>query len=294
MSAERIVLVNTTLDQGDILADYLQWNFDLGVDFIIVQDKGSTDETCDVLDRFARTKRLTWYTLPERNMLKYNTSRVLAAMARERYEADWIVYCDTDEFLCPQGESLRTILGRAGDEGVTVLNVPRLNMTGPVPSAERRATQILILRIDRPLTATEEQIRTGILPVPHVFMKHLPKTVVRASALLEYGPGAHNASVSWGRSEHAADLKLLHYPFRRFEKFRKKVDNAAAWLHDNPHLDQGWGWHWRRLIKMDEHGLAEEFERQFVSPEQAREFVRDGTCTADETVASWLDYKSVI
>jgi glycosyltransferase involved in cell wall biosynthesis len=294
MSADRIVLVNATLDQGDILADYLQWNLDLGVDSIIVQDKGSTDESRDVLDRFEKTKRLAWYVLPERNMLKYNTSQALAAMARERFEADWIIYCDADEFLCPQGEDLRTILRRARRDGVTVLTVPCFNMTGPVPTAGQRATQVLTLRIDRPVMYTDEQIRTGILPVPYGFVQHLPKTIVRAAALVDYGPGTHNANSSWGRNESAADLKILHYPYRRFEKFKKKVQNAAAWLNDNPHLEQGWGWHWRRLVKLDEQALVEEFERQFVSPEQAQELVRDGTCTVDETVAKWLDQKSIV
>ena len=34
------------------------------------------------------------------------------AMARDRYEADWIIYCDVDEFVCTHGKSLRTRAGR--------------------------------------------------------------------------------------------------------------------------------------------------------------------------------------
>ena len=65
--------------------------------------------------------------------------------------------------------------------------------------------------------------------------------------------------------------------------------NAARWFEDNKHLEPWWGWHWRRWIRLEQAGrLREDYDDQFVSPSRAQQLVRQGTCSIDETVASWI------
>ena len=139
------------------MEDFLDWHLDLGVDLILALDGGSTDGTRAVLERYARTKRVVWFALPERNMTKYSIADELPAMARDRYEADWIIYCDVDEFVCTHGKSLRTVLAECDRDGITLLNLPRRTMTGPLIPPGRRATEVLTLRIDRTVVPTTEQ-----------------------------------------------------------------------------------------------------------------------------------------
>ena len=58
-------------------------------------------------------------------MTKYPIADELAAMARDRYGADWIIYADVDEFVCTHGKSLRTVLADSDREGITLLDLPR-------------------------------------------------------------------------------------------------------------------------------------------------------------------------
>ncbi len=83
-------------------------------------------------------------------MLKYASDVVLATMARDQYDAEWIIQCDADEFLYSQGDDLRTILGNAKTGDFTMLSVPVRNMTGPPLQPGESAPQKLTLRIDRP------------------------------------------------------------------------------------------------------------------------------------------------
>lgn len=288
MRADKILLVTNVYDQGDVLGDYLQWYLDMGIDAIVVQEYGSTDNSIEVLDRFAATGRVTWFALPERDMRKYDMGTAVAAIARDRFAADWIVQCDADEFLCPDGD-LRAILRDAERDGLTALNVPCLNMTGPVLNPGQSAPGHLRLRIDRPTPVQPAHQVGDDLPVPHIFMKVPPKTIVRASALVKYGAGTHGAAVSWGHGKDAGYLRFLHFPIRGYDKFEKKIQNTAAWLNDNPHLEAKWGWHWRRFIRLHQSGrLREEYEAQFVSPAQAESLVRDEICSVDDTVARWV------
>src|SRR5580765_3240148 len=110
MSSGRIILITMPYDQADIVEDFLDWHLELGVDLILALDGGSTDGTRDILTRYARTKPVVWFALPERDMTKYSIADELTAVARDRYAADWILYVDVDEFVCTHGKDLRTVL----------------------------------------------------------------------------------------------------------------------------------------------------------------------------------------
>jgi hypothetical protein len=253
------------LDQGDVLGDFIEWNLHLGVDLILVQDLGSSDGSHALLEEFAQKGRVQWFIAPEKDMKKYKHGEAPAKSARDSHGADWIVLCDADEFLCPVGADLRTILRDADDRQVTLLKAPCLNMTGPKIEPGQSATEALTLRIDKPpvelaVPATDD------LRVPYIFIQHPPHTIVRASALVEYGPGFHDATVSRGEKENTERLRFLHYNFRSYDKFEAKVRNVETWLAANTHLPPWWGWHWRRWIRLKEGGrLREEYDSQLSS-----------------------------
>ena len=292
MVASRIVLITVPFDQADILPDFLDWHLDLGIDLILAMDSGSTDGSRELLDTYAKTNRVVWTPLPERNIARYAQGDELAALARDRYGADWIILCDVDEFLCTTSGDVRTILAQADLDGISMLTLPRRTMTGPPLLAGQRATEALTLRIDRTVELPLEQLISGNYPVPFVFLEVGGHLAVRASALAQYGTGAHFATTTWGKSATSDELYLLHYAIRGYESLRTKVQNTKAWLADNPQLGPGWGWHWRRWIRLDEEGrLKEDYDRQFVSPEDARQLVRDGSCVVDTTIADWIARK---
>ncbi len=79
---------------------------------------------------------------------------------------------------------------------------------------------------------------------------------------------------------------------RGFDSLCQKVQNTAAFLATNSHLPLGWGWHWRRWIRLHEQGrLRDDYDLQFVSPERAGELVQEGVCVYDHTIADWIASK---
>jgi hypothetical protein len=291
MANDKIVLCTHTSDQGDILKDWLEWHLALGVDAIIAQDCNSSDNSQLILTHYARTRPLRWFLMPERNMSRYSSPNTLAKMAIE-LGAAWIIMIDVDEFLCPQGRTVATLLHSQTADDVTAITVPCFNMTGRLVDSSQCATEALTLRIDRPVTCTDEQLVSGDIPVPYVFMSHPPKTIVRASAFVEYGPGTHTVLTAHGRTEQRSELRILHYPIRRFDVLHTKSVNAAAFFEDNTHLPASWFWHWRRWVRLQREGrLREEYDSQFVQAAQTEQLIRDGICSEDDTIASWIRKK---
>lgn len=291
MADDKIILATFPSDQGDIIKDYIEWHLDLGVDHILAQDCDSSDNTHEVLNSFSNRGQVHWFPMPVKKYVNYRPAEIMAKMAREQHGADWIIMSDVDEFLCPRGDDLRTILKRAAADDVTAISVPCFNMTGPSVS-EERATQTQTLRIDQPVIETPEQQLSGDIPVPYIFIRHPPKTIVRTAAFMEYGPGTHEVKTAWGRTAEVPELRFLHFPIRGFDKFQKKIKNVTAFFEENTHFEAGWGWHWRRWIRLNQEGrLREEYENQFVSPVRAEELIREGICAVDNTVADWITSK---
>ena len=288
MAVGRIVLITAPADQGDILEDFLEWHYDLGVDLILAFDHHSKDGSRELLERHAQTKPLRWFPLPERDILKFDPATELATLAREQYEADWIIHCDADEFLCVRDGDLRTILDEAAANNVTMITVPRRNITGPPLPPGGRATETLTLRIDRTVEPTPEQQIAWNLPAPFLFLEVGGHLAVRAAALDGYGMGAHVGSMKWGTRQVSERLYILHYAIRGFESLEQKVRNTAEFFAANPHVPPAWGWHWRRWIHLHEEGrLREDYDLQFISDAQAAALIADGTCSVDDRVAMW-------
>jgi len=293
MPRAKVVLFTAPADQGDILQDFLDWHLDLGVDFIIALDHGSTDGSTELLERYSKTHPVAWFPIQERDITKYSPADELAALARDKYGADWIIHCDADEFLCTSGNDLRALLDRAEADGVTMIDVPRRNVTGAALPPDQRATQALTLRIDKMVKLTPEQALSGEIPAPWIFMEVPGHLIVKASAFEQYGLGAHVGGVKWGKSVRYDELYMLHYNLRGFDRLQTKVRNVESWLDANTHMPQTSCWHWRRFIRIDRKGgLKEEYLRQFVPDDRARELIEQGVLTVDRTVAQWLEQKT--
>ena len=289
ISRDKIVLAVNVFDNADTLRDCVDWHLAAGVDFIVAADMGSDDGSQDILEDFAKSGSLSWSSQPRQNLDGYDPLTALAKTARDRFNADWIILLDADEFLCTGGASLHDVTRTAGQEDIAVLTVPRFNMTGPLPQSEQHYLEVLNLRIDRPSAVSSNTKISGDLLFAQVFARIQPKVIVRASSFVEYGAAAHDAVTSHGSVGQHAELKILHYPFRHFREYEKKVENIAAFLAVNQHLPPDWGWHWRRFVRVRDAGqLKAEYDKQFVSPARACEFVGDRTCSIDNTLAHWI------
>src|ERR1043165_5088679 len=147
-SSGKIVLAVGVYDNADILRDFIEWHYHLGIDFAIAYDYGSQDGSRDILADLARRKLVDWTTIPDNNYMRFDPFTRIARRARDEFNADWIIVVDTDEFVCPPCGGLRASIDLARSTDISVITMPGYNMTGPQVIDGRGGPAHLILRVD--------------------------------------------------------------------------------------------------------------------------------------------------
>jgi hypothetical protein len=105
----KIVMTITVRNEADIIEQNLRYHLGAGVDFIVATDHRSEDGTTEILERYERDGLL--YLTRETGEAFLQTEWVtrMARLAATRFEADWIINSDADEFWWPHRGTLREV-----------------------------------------------------------------------------------------------------------------------------------------------------------------------------------------
>lgn len=214
-------------DEADIVQANIRHHLASGVDCIVATDNGSTDGTVEILEGFASDGVLHLRHDTDDSFDQARLTTEMAAIARERFGADWILSNDADEFWCgPIREALEAT-------PANLLYCRRANRVAARDEAWSFASARFLATAPKP-DAMSELLR----PIQ-------PKVLVRASDLVRLTQGCHNAEMRDARPALAREILIRHFPIRGRDHFiRKAVTGGTAYAR-NRELDPRLGGHWR-------------------------------------------------
>ena len=229
-------MVYKVRDEADIIEANLRFHRAQGADFFVIVDTGSVDGTVEILERYERAGLVRLErTVGGIHDMKSGGEEEITRIAGE-IGADWVIHNDADEFWWPATGNLKQALEGVPDEFGMVL-APRAEFVvrpGDGPFAERMTVREA--RFRRPPKAAHRGSSAISLRGPHPveiwsgnpYRGLVGKPVLRTAA------------------EHREDepldlviapafpLGVLHFPFRTFEQYRRRVEIAR----DNGQLDR--------------------------------------------------------
>jgi hypothetical protein len=203
-------------NEADILDAQLSFHLNAGVDFVVAIDNGSTDETPEILESYARDGYLAFTQDPN----VYEQGEWVTQMARRagtEFGADWVVNSDADEFWWPRGGSLKEILSAVPARYGSVRGMWR--HFAPRPDEDGFFAERMTVRVCNPGADDNSPYSPRY------------KTVHRARPDVEVLPGNHRAlgpGLEPIRGWYPIDV--LHFPIRSLRHFTEKYLRQWALL----------------------------------------------------------------
>ena len=284
-------------DEGDVLEANFRVPPALGVDHYVVTDNGSTDETPEILRRYADAGLAHVIDEPGTDYKERGAEWLtrMARLAATDLEADWVIHTDADEFWLPaQGTLADALHAIAGRYGVVV--APRTEFVGrpdgPGSFAERLTVRESRARL-QPKVAHRAEPEVVVLDRgghdvavagPSGDLAEAVRPPGRPVHRTVRDPNGGNAAppeqdsrLVWAPSW---PLRILHFPVRSYEQFRRRTEIA---IFEGRFPD--WG-RFKRLRETYEEGRFEELFADLVLDEAAvEEGIRAGRLVRDERLA---------
>lgn len=235
--APKVAMTLLVRDNADTLEDNMLYHASQGVDLFIIMDNLSTDATRHIIERLATELPIIYHSQTNDD---YRQSEWVTLMAQEAasepHDADWIINNDADEFwVFPMG-SIKEFL-RSIPPHISALHVKRFNALnygrdGKTPRlSTSHPRESIYFDVDSRNCLGD--------PLP-------PKCLHRASREVNISMGNHSVSGLAGDTIAIENPFILHYPYREFSRYLKKITLGGAALERNPDLSPGIAITWRK------------------------------------------------
>jgi hypothetical protein len=231
----RIVMTLLCRDEEDIVGHNIAYHLAQGIDLVIATDNASNDRTPLLLERFAKQGKLHLIREPNQTHDQSVWVTRMARMAAKKFDADWVINNDSDEFWLSRAGTVRAALEAVPPEA-ECLAVPRFDMAPP-RDAVSAFFEAMVIRL-----AGGETVHGQQSP---------PKACHRAHPDVVVADGNHHVKRRGQLMTHRSDhpLEILHFPLRSAAQLERKVRQGAEALQANARLPAGICGHWRRLYR---------------------------------------------
>ena len=236
-------------DEADILETNLRFHRAMGVDFFIVTDNNSSDNTPEIIEHYVKKGWIKAYireTASGYEQKKWVDRMIW--MAKREHDADWVINADADEFWYAPSGSLKDAMAAAG-----LLNVLRCQLSNVYPEEGEPLQEWN--RIIRPVDDAER------FPLSRftIFNQCRPKVAHRTAGYIQISFGNHKVAM-FPFCRKMADIRIYHYNCRGRQHFMRKAINGGKELET--HQGKHGGRHWRYFYDLYKKGkLEEEYDR---------------------------------
>ncbi|MEP2785139.1 MAG: glycosyltransferase family 2 protein [Pseudoruegeria sp.] len=287
----KLVMTLLVRDEEDIVNENIAFHLNQGVDHIIATDNGSCDSTRSILLKYQDAGVLTLLDEPGRDHSQWRWVTRMAVMARDVFNADWVLNNDADEFWVCNDFSLRDFLETNTSD---IINVQRKNLCFAWDANNTgHWLDFVKYRMAEPLSFTRpSDILNPDLPAPYFCLDLPTKALLRTQGLTKVWEGNHSGDFDRKAmvSNAPESVCIYHFPIRSKQQFLTKAVNGGGSYARNTELPLSYGWHQRYWYDLIQKGKIEQALSSALPDQAYLDTERDaGRIIEDQAIKMILD-----
>lgn len=244
-----LIMTLLVKNEEDIIEENLIFHKAMGVDGFIVTDNNSTDNTVSILKKYLDKgwiKEIIYEK--DDNYMQAEWVNRMIIIAKNKYNADWIINADADEFWYCKSENIKEEVSH------TKANILKCSMICVLPEENKKfyEWENTVKPIKNP--------QLYDLSKYSIYNPQFPKVIHRSFGYKKIHVGNHYVDMEYIKEEKSKSILIYHYSIRNMMHFTNKVIIGGKALEKNP--DKTMGVHcryWFELYKQNK--LPQEYIR---------------------------------
>ena len=269
-----LVMTLLVRDEQDIIAENIEFHKSQGVDFFIVTDNKSIDDTPHILKEYQKSGVLQYIWEGKDNYNQHEWVSRMAQLAFTEYQADWVINNDADEFWWPIQGTLKTTFHNIPSE-FNALSAERFNFV-PLVNVHSPFYNDMIYR---------ERVSLNPLgnPLP-------PKMAHRGYPNIIVEQGNHKVRGIGELNIISNLVEIFHFPIRTYEQFVNKIKTGGAAYERNEKLPESMGYTWRNLYDQykQNNNLINYYQQHLYDQKRLNEQLRSGAILEDTRLSKYF------
>lgn len=265
-------------NEEDVLEENLIFHKRMGIDGFIVTDNGSTDKTAEIIKKYIEKGWIKEAIYDKSGGYKQviYVDRMIR-IAKEKYDADWIINCDADElWYCKQG-NYKKVLSKSFH------NVLKCNIYNMLPAENDK-----FWKSEWKVIKTVDRKQYG-LPKFNLYTKQIGKVIHRTSGYKLISMGNHNVKMRFKSIGYTKNIVIYHYNIRSKDHFFDKMIGGGKEISKISNNNVGEHWkYFFEMSKKNDFDLEEMFNK-FVGSEYLSLFKKKNIIIKDKTILNFFN-----
>ena len=281
-SVEKIKLVMTLVcrNEEDIIEQNIRFHCSMGVDGFIVTSHNSDDKTDEILERLKEeglVLEILYKKTPDHKHHIWVDEMV--KLAKNKYNADWVINGDADEFFYSQILNLKKSIYEYSKNGINALYV--------------ESTFCFPQNIDNFLE--NKYFRKPIYLDPENPTQYkiafCPKLIHNTKDYICVTDGNHFTKMRNIKQVPCANIILYHFHVKNYKGYEAKV---LRWMDSAQYMKDSQGGHVKNMIKLYKEGkLRADYDEKF-NEQKRQELLENGVLYIDKNLSLYLKDKGII